>query len=225
MNERQIAFIALYFLYVGVVLVFHTTIILYPFRLLTTFLHEISHAIACWLTCGSVRAIKVYDNEGGVTSYAGGCRILIIPAGYVGSAIWGCVFVSFSGGRKTSTGAAGVLIGVLLYALCFAPNKTMVLLNLGYTVMLSVFILVEWKFFSPILNYVVLFFGVFVGIHAIFDTYTDTIRRTVLRSDAYACYEQCPCCLPKCVGVQWAILNLLLQVVGAWIAMIGTTVR
>ena len=93
-------------------------------RLLTTFLHELSHAIACWLTCGSVRAIKVYDNEGGVTSYVGGCRILIIPAGYVGAAIWGCVFVSFSGGRKTSTGAAGVLIGVLLYALCFAPNKT-----------------------------------------------------------------------------------------------------
>ena len=48
----------------------------------------------------------------------------------------------------------------------------MVLLNLGYAVMLSVFILVEWKFFTPILNYVVLFFGVFVGIHAIFDTYT-----------------------------------------------------
>ena len=124
MNDQQIAFVALYFIYVGVVLAFHATILLYPFRLLTTFLHEISHAIACWLTCGSVRAIKVYDNEGGVTSYVGGCRILIIPAGYVGSAVWGCAFVSFSGGRKTSTGAAGVLIGVLLYALCFAPNKT-----------------------------------------------------------------------------------------------------
>ena len=95
--------------------------------------------------------------------------------------------------------------------------SSLVFLNLGYAVLLSVFILVEWKFFTPILNYVVLFFGVFVGIHAIFDTYTDTIRRTVLRSDAYACYEQCPCCLPKCVGVQWAILNLVLQVVGAWI--------
>lgn len=99
----------------------------------------------------------------------------------------------------------------------------MVLLNLSYAVMLSVFILVEWKFFTPILNYVVLFFGVFVGIHAIFDTYTDTIRRTVLRSDAYACYEQCPCCLPKCVGVQWALLNLLLQIIGAWIGELCVT--
>lgn len=27
----------------------------------------ISHALACWLTCGSVRAIRVFDNEGGVT--------------------------------------------------------------------------------------------------------------------------------------------------------------
>lgn len=32
MNEQQTAFIALYFIYAGVVLVFHTTILLYPFR-------------------------------------------------------------------------------------------------------------------------------------------------------------------------------------------------
>lgn len=65
-----------------------------------------------------------------------------------------------------------------------------------------------------------MFYGVFVGIHAIFDTYTDTVRRTVLRSDAYACYEECRCCLPRCVGVQWATLNVLLQILGVWIAMV-----
>ncbi|KAI4324654.1 hypothetical protein MLD38_030122 [Melastoma candidum] len=31
------------------------TILLKPFKLVTVFLHEASHAIACKLTCGSVR--------------------------------------------------------------------------------------------------------------------------------------------------------------------------
>jgi len=40
--------------------------------------------VACWFSGGSVRKIEVYENEGGVTGYTGGCRILVIPAGYVG---------------------------------------------------------------------------------------------------------------------------------------------
>ena len=220
MNEAQFAFLFLYLVYIGIILLFHNTFLMYPFRLLTTFLHEMSHAIACWITCGSVHAIQVYDTEGGVTSYVGGCRVLIIPAGYVGAAIWGSLFVMMSGGQKTATGAAGVLVAMLLVSLCFAPNRTMVLLNSSYAIVTSVFIYLEWKVFSPIINFVVLFYGAFVGIHAIFDTYQDTIRRTVLRSDAYACYEICPCCMPKCVGMQWAACNIILQILGIWIAMV-----
>lgn len=220
MNDAQVAFLVLYLAYTVVILLFHDTLLMYPFRLLVTFLHELSHAIACWITCGSVHAIRVFDNEGGVTSYAGGCRVLIIPAGYVGAAMWGSIFVMFSGGQKTATGAAGTLVGLLLFSLCFAPNRTMVYLNLFYAVLTSAFIYLEWRVFSPLLNYVVLFYGAFVGIHAIFDTYQDTIRRTVLRSDAYACYEVCPCCLPKCVGVQWAACNVALQLLGMWVAMV-----
>jgi hypothetical protein len=73
--------LTLYLIYIVIIVIFHNTLIMKPFRLLTTFLHERSHAIACWITCGSVQAIRVYDNEGGVTSYYGGCRALIIPAG------------------------------------------------------------------------------------------------------------------------------------------------
>ena len=219
MNEAQIAFLLLYLIYIGIILFFHDTMVMYPFRLLTTFLHEMSHAIACWITCGSVRAIRVYDNEGGVTSYVGGCRVLIIPAGYVGAAIFGSLFVSMSGGQKTATGAAGALIGLLLISLFFAPNRTMVVLNICYALVTSIFIYMEWYVFSPILAYIVLFYGAFVGLHAIFDVYNDCVGRTVLRSDAYACYEVCPCCLPKAVGIQWAICNILLQLTGIWVAM------
>jgi len=220
MNEAQIAFLTLYLIYIVIIVIFHDTLIMKPFRLLTTFLHESSHAIACWITCGSVQAIRVYDNEGGVTSYYGGCRALIIPAGYVGAAIWGSMFVMFSGGRQTATGAACALISMLLLSLCFAPNRTMVGLNLFYAIITAIFIYLEWYVFTPILAYVVLFYGAFVGIEAITDVYQDTVKRTVLRSDAYACYEICPCCLPRCVGIQWAACTIILQVTGVAIAML-----
>lgn len=157
MNEAQFAFLGLYAIYIAIILFFHDTLLMKPFRLLTTFLHEMSHAIACWITCGDVRAIRVFDNEGGVTSYVGGCRLLIIPAGYVGAAIWGSIFVMLSGGQKTATVAAGMLVGMLLFSLCFAPNRTMVILNLCVAIFTSIFIFLEWRVFSPILNFVVLF--------------------------------------------------------------------
>jgi hypothetical protein len=225
MNEAQIAFLVLYLIYIGIIVVFYNTLVMKPFRLLTTFLHEMSHAIACWMTCGSVQAIRVYENEGGVTSYYGGCRLLIIPAGYVGAAIWGCIFVMFSGGRKTATGAAGALLTMLLISLCFAPNRTMIGLNIFYAIATGIFIYLEWHVFTPILGFVVLFYGAFVGIGAVEDVYQDTVKRTVLRSDAYACYQICPCCLPRCVGLQWAAYTIVLQVAGAWIAMMQLSNR
>ena len=73
---------------------------------------------ACWVTGGSVRKIEVYENEGGVTAYTGGCRILVIPAGYVGAAFWGGTIVALSGGaRLGSTICAGMLMCFLLVSL------------------------------------------------------------------------------------------------------------
>lgn len=57
------------------------TVILKPMKLIAVFVHEMGHAIACWMTGGEVRGIEVYTNEGGVTKYIGGCRLLVIPAG------------------------------------------------------------------------------------------------------------------------------------------------
>ncbi|XP_062116660.1 uncharacterized protein LOC133830659, partial [Humulus lupulus] len=57
------------------------TVLLTPFKLITVFLHEASHAIACKLTCGHVEGIQVHANEGGVTQTRGGVYWLILPAG------------------------------------------------------------------------------------------------------------------------------------------------
>lgn len=84
-NEEYI-FIGCYVLYALIAFFLGKSAILKPMRLLGVFVHEFGHASACWMTGGSVKKIEVYNNEGGVTGYTGGCRLIVIPAGYVGGA-------------------------------------------------------------------------------------------------------------------------------------------
>ena len=220
-NDPQYAFIGLYLAYLALVFLTWQSIIVKPMRLLATFVHEMSHAMACWITGGKVRGIEVYQNAGGVTKYVGGCQCIIAPAGYLGEAFWGMVFVILGGGRKTATFAASGLVLSLLIALCYSPNRTMVWLNLFYALVTMGFILIEWFVFSPILTYVILFYGVFLGAYAVADIFDHLIVRSNPQSDAYAMYEESGrCCLPRCWGVQWVLWAILFQLIGFWLALI-----
>ncbi len=223
-NDEQLAFLYLYLIYVVVVIITWSAILAKPMRLLTTAVHEISHAITCWMTGGDVHVIEVYENAGGVTKYRGGCRCLIAPAGYLGEAFWGMVFVILSGGRRTATGAAVGLILALLLSLCYSPNRVLVILNLCYAVLTLGFVLVEWFWFTPILAYVVLFYGVFFGTYAVTDITQHLICRSIPGSDSYALYEESgKCCPPRCIGVFWLVLAVVMQLLAIWMALILTS--
>jgi hypothetical protein len=51
------------------ILILWNTIVMKPMKLIAVFVHEMSHATACWLTGGKVVGIEVHLNEGGVTKY------------------------------------------------------------------------------------------------------------------------------------------------------------
>jgi hypothetical protein len=213
MNKAQSAFFFLYFVYLFISFIIYGTSIALPLRLLTTFVHEFSHAGVCWLTGGSVHQIEVYSNAAGVTRFRGGCRCLISSAGYLGEAIWGMFFVIMSGGRKTSTAAASVLIFCLLTTLCYSPNRTMVVIALFYSITTSAFLWIEWYIYSPLIQYVILFYGVFMSFIAIVDIFGHTVAKSSPGSDAYSLYEEYGgCCFPRCVGFTWFICALLLQI-------------
>ncbi|CAB9524551.1 expressed unknown protein [Seminavis robusta] len=195
------------------------TVIVKPMALIAVFTHEMCHATACWLTCGKVVGIEVYGNEGGVAKYTGGCRCLIIPAGYVGGAFWGGAFVALSGNRIGATVAGSIFTAALLISLRYSPNSTVVWLSVGFTVITVAAILVDWLYFDPFIQYIVLYYGVFIGVYSVRDIYDDLIVRTAEGSDAVACYNMCPMCLPRCVGVQWGIIGLAFQFVGLYIAL------
>ncbi|GKV16785.1 hypothetical protein SLEP1_g27377 [Rubroshorea leprosula] len=128
-NHDQKVFMATIGIFTVVILALWRTVLLMPFKLITVFLHEASHAIACKLTCGDVEGIQVHANEGGLTLTRGGIYWLILPAGYLGSSFWGMVLILASTNLLTAKIAAGCFALSLFVVLFVAKNVRCLLLN------------------------------------------------------------------------------------------------
>lgn len=91
-------------------------ILLYPFRLFVTIVHEASHALMTILTGGRVASLTIAMDESGLTRSLGGFRPLVIMAGYLGSSIFGGLLIYFG---RTPRNAKFVLfvIGAVIIAL------------------------------------------------------------------------------------------------------------
>lgn len=222
-NAEQRTFLFLYLIVYVAVWYFGHTIIAKPMRLLATAIHELSHALACWCTGGTVLNLEVYESAAGVTRYQGGWKWLIACAGYLGEAFFGAVFVIMSGGRRTSTAAAIGLILSLLASLCYKPNRVLVCITLTYVLLTIAVVVVEWWYYSPTLPYLILTYGVFLGTYAISDIFNHLIVNSIEGSDAYSIYEdsgRAICCMPRCVGFTWLIFAIFFQLFGIYLALI-----
>ena len=219
-ETQEIVFLGFFAFYLVTNYFLWNTFLMKPVKLIAVFVHEMGHATACWMTGGSVKAIEVYGNEGGVTKYVGGVRCFIIPAGYLGGAFWGGVFVVLSGDRIASTVSASVFVFSLLISLKYSPNRTLIALTLGFTAITLLFIFLDWFVFSPLIQFLTLYYGVSIGTFSVYDIYDDLITRTVEGSDAKACHDLIPCCFPRCVGMQFALIALIFQAAGVYLALV-----
>ena len=91
--------------------------IMYPIRILVTFLHELGHAVGALITGGYVERIQINANGSGFTSTAGGSRSIILMGGYLGSALFGNILF-FIGARSK------VLVKPTLILLCISMIVT-----------------------------------------------------------------------------------------------------
>ncbi|XP_021763574.1 uncharacterized protein LOC110728219 [Chenopodium quinoa] len=201
-NHDQRNFMITIGIFTVVILALWRTFLLTPFKLITVFLHEVSHAIACF-TCGSVEGIEVHANEGGLTRTRGGAYWLILPAGYLGSSFWGMLLVLASTNLLTARIAAGCLGVALIVVLFIAKNWTLRGLCIGFIVFLAVIWILQEKTDIHILRYVILFIGVMNSLFSVYDIYDDLISRRVNSSDAEKFAEVCPC---PCNGFAWGFI-------------------
>ncbi|XP_022893488.1 uncharacterized protein LOC111407985 [Olea europaea var. sylvestris] len=202
-QHDQKVFLATVGVFTLVILALWRTFLLTPFKLITVFLHEASHAIACKLTCGKVEGIQVHANEGGVTQTRGGVYWLILPAGYLGSSFWGMVLILASTNLLTARIAAGCLILSLLIVLCIAKNWTLRGLCIGFIIFIGIIWVLQEMTKVRILRYIILFIGVMNSLFSVYDIYDDLICRRVHSSDAEKFAELCPC---PCNGAAWGVI-------------------
>ncbi|MCB0164195.1 MAG: M50 family metallopeptidase [Anaerolineae bacterium] len=90
----------------------------YPFRLLITLVHELSHGLAALITGGAFIRFVIFSDGSGLAYTAGGWRLLVIPAGYLGVALFGGVLIMLGRNHRWSRIAMAVIgLVIILFTL------------------------------------------------------------------------------------------------------------
>lgn len=86
----------------------------YPFRLLLTMVHELGHGLAALLTGGHFISFVVLPNGAGLAQTAGGWRLVVIPAGYLGVAVFGAGLIMLGRSHRWGRMALGIIGGLMM---------------------------------------------------------------------------------------------------------------
>ncbi|OXA59668.1 uncharacterized protein LOC110843832 isoform X2 [Folsomia candida] len=213
--------------------------VLAPIKLVAVFLHELSHALATWATCGKVTAIEVNENFGGVTISRGGTRWFSLSAGYIGSVIWGSFFILMTWDRLPTKIAAGVFIVACIVTAfvlhvqqaklcgmkcCFGMAMRFLVIAVG-AIPAALWVLEEYvdMKIQP-LRWAILAIGTICTLHALYDCIHDVLCKSINnssqgKSDAVMFAEEF-CGTPRCWGLLWSMLAIL----AAAAALYGVTV-
>ncbi|MCB4456381.1 M50 family metallopeptidase [Leisingera sp. McT4-56] len=161
---------------------------LLPLRILTVFLHELSHAAMTLLTGGDVVSLTVDPYEGGMVVSRGGSRFLTLTAGYTGSLLIGSALFVIAL-RTDWDRRVLAIFGVLTLAV--AAFYVRDLFALGFTLATGALMLAASRYLSLNINDMILrMIGVSSIIYAPIDIWDDTIARSYLRSDARMMAEE-----------------------------------
>lgn len=177
----------------------------YPLRMLVVLFHEMSHGMAALLTGGHVHRIVLDLGEGGFAETSGGWRWLILPAGYLGSMLWGAFLLKATATSRLKRPislfmGALILIVTLIYVRSVVGCLVGALFGAGL-------LLAGWKLSHRVNEWLLSTIGLTSMMYAVFDIKDDLISRTVPGSDAYQMSQLIP--LPPVVwGLLWISLAL-----------------
>ena len=236
-NKRRFLFLGGFLLYFGLLWSLWDTAIIYPVKLFVVLLHEVSHAGAAVATGGTVERILLNANQGGATYTLGGNAFLTLSAGYLGSLLWGALFIMLAFNRwlRPRWILGGVGASVLLLTLflvrgffgmgvgdrvpaCPGPPtrkvKNIGQVLLGFGILFAAALLAGAKFLSQGVNRALLLgLGLTSTLYAILDIKSDVLDRPQLPSDAAMLAEMTG--IPTAAwGFLWIGIALL---VSAWL--------
>jgi hypothetical protein len=112
------------------VIVNFTPVLSYPFRLLFTIIHELSHGIIARVTGGRFVRFELSRRGSGMAYTAGGTGCLILPAGYLGTALFSAGLILLGGIENIAPYVLGTLGGCLmLFVLIYGSASPPALLS------------------------------------------------------------------------------------------------
>ncbi len=154
----------------------------YPFRLFVVFLHEVSHGLAAVLTGGQVVSIAISPDEGGLCLTRGGWPFVVLNAGYLGSLLFGALFLLLGAKRGIAApvvGAIGAftLIAALLYVRSWFGFVYCVIMGLAL-------VLVSARLPAGVSEILLAAIGAMSALYAVADIASDAIFRHSPASDA-----------------------------------------
>jgi hypothetical protein len=190
----------------AVVLLVWDSFVVYPFRLFVVFLHEISHGLAAVATGGRIVSIGLSVDEGGVCLTRGGWPFLILNAGYVGSLMWGALFLLLGGRRTRARSVVGV-IGAFTLAVTLVYVRTW--FGLLYGLAAAVLLLgVATRLRPAVSEFLLAALGATSCLYAIWDVASDVLLRHSGQSDAAALAR-----LTGVPAVLWGVAWIALSIV------------
>jgi hypothetical protein len=189
----------------GISLLLWDTFALYPFRLFVVFLHEISHGLAAVATGGSIVSIGLSVDEGGVCLTRGGWPFLILNAGYLGSLLWGALFLVLGGRRTRARSVVGV-VGAFTLAV------TLVYVRTGFGILYGlaaglVLMAVAVRLRPAVSEVLLAAIGATSVLYAVWDVASDVLFRHSGQSDAAALAR-----LTLVPAVAWGLLWVVVSV-------------
>ena len=193
--------------------------LLWPFKIFTVALHEFGHALMGIFTGAKIKSITLDPNEGGATKMSGGNPYFTLPAGYIGSNIFGALMI-FAGFDNFSSKVVAGIVGVsLITILVFSRNWLAAITTLTFASLIG---FLWWFQESFYLRFFILFLGVMSGLYSIWDIVDDLIARKVNESDASKYSKLCcrGCLPPQVWGIIWFLISLVFLAVSIFAALI-----
>ena len=205
-NDYKTLFLILGFF--AVVLIFWNTPFIYPLKLFTVLLHEISHGLAAELSGGDMLRIEISPEQGGVCYTQGGLRFVILPAGYLGSMLWGNLLIILAA-RTSWDKKIAIVLGVIIFliSILYVSNG----FGFIFSLIFGVALILSGLFLNENINDLLLkFIGTTSALYAIIDIKDDLLVRSIPGSDAWAMSEEIFPLPPFVWGVIWIIISIFL---------------
>lgn len=199
----------------GVYVLWNTPVV-YPLKIFVVFLHEISHGLAAVASGGEIVRIELSADQGGVCWTRGGSRFLTASAGYLGSMLWGALFLVAAARTRFDRLLVG-LVGAFVLAVTALYVRSG--FGLVYGLLAGALLIgAATSFGEAVSDALLRVIGAVSCLYAPWDIASDLLLRDVPGSDAHTIAK-----ITYVPAVVWGVFWFVLATAGAVYALVLTS--